>query len=140
MLRHARNFIFQHRLQLFKFGCIGLATFVMNVVCFQMFYSQFHWDYRIAVSLAFVITVILHFSLHRTVTFKATGQQMAHHAGKYILMLGFNYVITMIVAWFVVEVFRMSPSFIVVVATAVTMVINFFLMQYFVFKTKGAGA
>lgn len=138
MLNHALRYIVEHRVQLFKFVCIGLITFGNNFLFFQVFYKQFHWDYRIAVSLAFVLTVILHFSLHRIITFNATGRQIMHHAGKYILMLGLNYVITMIIAWFVVEILRISPSLIVVGATAVTTVINFFLMKYFVFKAKGA--
>lgn len=138
MLNHSLRYIVEHRKQLCIFVCIGLITFGNNFLFFQMFYKLFYWDYRIAVSLAFVITVLLHFYLHRMFTFRATGQQIAHHAGRYILMLGLNYLITMVVAWIVVEILRISPSFTVVAATAVTTAMNFFLMKYFVFKTKGA--
>ena len=138
MFNHAFRYIIEQRKQLFRFGCIGFSTFVMNFLFFYLFYKLFHWDYRIAVSLAFVLTVILHFFLHRIFTFKASDQQIAHNAGKYIFMLGINYVITMIVAWFVVEILRISPSFTVIAATAVTTVMNFFLMKYFVFKSKEA--
>ena len=138
MYRALLGYIIQNRIQLLKFGCIGLAIFLLNFLSFQLLFQVFQFDYRIAVSLAFVLSVSMHYLLHRRFTFSAADQQIAQNAGKYVLMLGTNYLITLLVAWLVVEVLRMSPSYIVVIATAVTTLGNFFLMKYFVFKSKEA--
>ncbi len=138
MLNFVLQYISHHRKQLVKFVCIGFGTFGVSFSCFQLFYKPFHLDYRIAISLAYALSVIFHFSLHRIFTFGATGQQMAGNAGKYVLMLLFNYVLTLIAAWFVVEVLKISPSFIVVGSTALTASTSFFIMKYFVFSSKEA--
>lgn len=138
MLRHAIRYLAEHRLQLAKFVIVGLLTFGINFLFFHLFYGLFHWDYRIAVSVAYVLTVISHFLLHRIFTFSAAEQQMAHTAGKYLLMLAVNYGITLTVVGLAVEVAGWSPYIGVIASTAATASTSFFVMKYFVFKPKGA--
>jgi putative flippase GtrA len=137
MLQHALRYLAEHRIQLAKFVIVGFATFGINFLLFHLFYRVlFQWDYRIAVSMAYVITVMCHFSLHRIFTFRAAGQQIAHNAGKYLLMLAVNYGITLTVVWLAVEVARWSPYIAVIVSTAATASMSFFLMKYVVFNSK----
>ena len=138
MFQHAIRYLIEHRIQLAKFVVVGIVTFGINFLFFHVFYGLFHWDYRIAVSLAYVITVISHFLLHRIFTFSAAEQQMVHNAGKYLLMLAVNYGITLTVVGFVVEVVGWSPYIGVIASTAATASTSFFVMKYFVFKSKRA--
>jgi putative flippase GtrA len=135
--RHLQRYVAEHRLQLTKFAIVGFVTFGINFSFFHLFYGLLGLDYRIAVSLAYVITVISHFLLHRFFTFSAKEQYLMHNAGKYLLMLALNYAITMTVVWLVVEVVGISPYFGVVASSATTATVSFFVMKYFVFKAKG---
>lgn len=137
MIRHALNYIVDHRRQLAKFIFVGFLTFGINFGIFHLFYALAQLDYRVSVSLAYVITVVCHFSLHRFFTFDAAAQQFVHNVGKYLGMLGLNYLITLSVAWFVVAVLRLSPYWGVVAATAVTACTSFFVLKYFVFGKSG---
>ena len=138
MLRYAIRYVAEHRAQLAKFVTVGFVTFGINFSFFHLFYGLFRWDYRIAVSLAYVITVISHFSLHRLFTFGAAEQQFVHNAGKYLLMLAVNYGITLAMVAFVVEIVALSPYIGVIASTAATASTSFFVMKYFVFKSTKA--
>lgn len=137
MLRHALRYLRDHRLQLTKFIIVGLVTFGINFFCFYVFYGLIHLHYKVAVSFAYVVTVISHFLLHRGFTFGAGEQRLTRNAGKYLLMLGLNYVLTLTVVWTVVEIVGASPYLGVIGATAATASSSFFVMKYFVFRTKG---
>lgn len=137
MLRHTLNYIVEHRRQLAKFVFVGLLTFGINFAMFHVFYGLAGLDYRISVSLAYVITVISHFLLHRFFTFEAAEQHMAYNAGKYLAMLVLNYGITLSMAWFVVEILGLSPYFGVIGSTLATACTSFFVMKYFVFVKLG---
>lgn len=137
-LPHALRYLIEHRLQLAKFVVVGLVTFGIYFSVFHLFYGLVHLNYRIAVSLAYVITVISHFWLHRLLTFSAAEQQIMHNAGKYLLMLGVNYGITLAIVGVVVEVAELSPYIGVIASTATTAWMSFFVMKYFVFKSKRA--
>jgi putative flippase GtrA len=134
MIRHTLHYIVEHRWQLARFVFVGLLTFGINFSMFHLFYGLARIDYRISVSIAYAITVVCHFSLHRFFTFDAAEQQLAHNAGKYLAMLVLNYVITISMAWFVVEILGLSPYLGVVASTAATACTSFFVMKYFVFR------
>ena len=125
---------------LMKFTLIGTLLFSVNFLIFHLFYGVFNLDYRISISIAYATGVLLHFALHRKYTFRASSQQLAQTAGKYFLMLLLNYLLTLAVSWFVVEVGRLPPSFTVVASTTVTTGTGFFMMKYFVFKAKESKA
>jgi putative flippase GtrA len=137
MIQHTLQYILSHRRQLAKFIIVGLLTFGINFSMFHLFYALGDLDYRISVSLAYGITVVSHFLLHRFFTFDAAGQQLFRNLGKYLAMLVLNYGITIAMAWFVVEVIGLSPYFGVIASTAATACSSFFVMKYFVFEKRG---
>jgi putative flippase GtrA len=137
MIRHTLQYILDHRWQLAKFIFVGVLTFGINFLMFHLFYGVAQLDYRISVSIAYMITVICHFSLHRFFTFNAGEQTLAHNAGKYVAMLGLNYAITLSMAWFVVEALKVSPYWGVIASTLATAGTSFFVMKYFVFDKRG---
>lgn len=133
MIRYTLRYILDHREQLAKFIFVGLLTFGVNFLTFHLFYGVGKVDYRISVSIAYAITVICHFTLHRFFTFDAAEQQLVHNVGKYLAMLGLNYMITIATAWFVVEILGLSPYLGVIASTGATACTSFFVMKYFVF-------
>ena len=119
--------------ELCRFGLVGIVTFGINFLSFSLFFGLLHLDYRVAVSLAYVVTVCCHFLFNKTFTFGATKQRLRHNVPRYVLMLGLNYVITIVASWLTVEVVGASPYFGVVAATAGTAFSSFFVMKYLVF-------
>jgi putative flippase GtrA len=133
MLRHIIQYALAHRAQLAKFTVVGFLVFGIYVGCFHVFYRIVGLDYKVAVSLWYVVAVACHFLLHRFFTFGAAEQDLVHHTWKYLLMLGLNYGVSLGVVWIAVEVVRISPYFGLVASTGVTAGISFFMMKHFVF-------
>jgi putative flippase GtrA len=124
--------------ELCRFGLVGIVTFGLNFLSFSVFFGLLHLDYRVAASLAYVVTVCCHFLLNKTFTFGAAEQKLRHNAPRYALMLGLNYAITIVASWLTVEVVGASPYFGVVASTAGTALSSFFVMKYFVFRESTA--
>jgi putative flippase GtrA len=120
--------------ELCRFGLVGIVTFGVNFLSFSVFFGLLRLDYRVAVSLAYVLTVCFHFLLNKTFTFGAMEQKLRHNAPRYVLMLALNYVITIVASWLTVEVVGASPYLGVVASTAGTALSSFFVMKYFVFR------
>jgi len=135
MLEHLKRYVVEHRIQLAKFLTVGLITFGINFFSFHIFFGIAGWDYRIAVSLAYVITVTSHFCLNRFFTFSASEQPIFHNVGKYLLLLPLNYGVTLAVVGVVVELAGLSPYLGVIASTLATSSVSFFVLKHFVFKS-----
>lgn len=130
-------YIIKHRIQITIFGLIGIATFVLNYSFVWLFYGFIALDYRLAVTLAYIITVIVHFTLNRIFTYKAEGYPLMGQWVKYAMMLVINYLITLSVCIITVEIFKLNPYFGIIFAAGITMFSSFLFMKYFVFYTQG---
>lgn len=136
LIKFILDYFILHRYQIIRFIIIGIVTFIINFLSFHYFYDVWSLNYKIATSCAYTITVISHFLLHRIFTFKVRKdeQQLKHNVAKYFIMLGINYLITITVMWFTVEIIRVSAYIGLVAATAATASSSFFTMKYFVFS------
>ena len=123
-----------HLGEFLRFAVVGLATFGVNFVSFAVLFGLLGCDYRVAVSLAYGVTVFCHFMSNKLFTFRAKEQAFSRNTPRYILMLGLNYCITLVASWMTVEVLHLSPYFTVIASTGGTAVTSFFVMKYFVFR------
>jgi putative flippase GtrA len=128
------SYLIANRNLIVRFGLVGFATFILNYFFVWLFYGVFALDYRVAVTIAYIITIAVHFTLNRTFTYNATESPIAHHASKYGVLLAINYVINLSVSIITVEVCGLSLYFAVIFATVIIMCSSFFLMKYFVFS------
>ncbi len=129
-----RTFLNNHKIQLVQFFIVGLIIFCINLASFHISYSIVQLNYTLAASMAYIITVLAHFLLHRRFTFAATQQNVASSVWKYLVMLGLNYLILLFVMWLAVDVIKTSAYFGLIASTVMTACINFFMMKYFVFS------
>ena len=133
MLAHGIRYAVTHRVQIAKFAFVGILTFCIYFLSFHLLYGWARLDYRMAVSLAYVIGVVSHFLLNRFFTFEAGGEAVLHHTWRYLLLLALNYGISLGVVWISVEIGRLSPYIGVVASTGVTASVSFLGMKHFVF-------
>jgi putative flippase GtrA/2-polyprenyl-3-methyl-5-hydroxy-6-metoxy-1,4-benzoquinol methylase len=116
-----------------RFGSVGLFVFLINYFCVWLFYGVFTLDYRVAITIAFIIATIFHFILNRIFTYRAHGACIIKHLWKYGVMLAINYMIYFAVTVMTVKLFGLSPYLSIIFATGFAMISSFFLMKYFVF-------
>ncbi len=88
------SYINHHRWQLIRFCIVGLATFALNYFLVWLLYGKAELDYRIAVTCAYFITVMIHFMLNRSFTYRHKGGAVFPETTKYLMVLFANYLIT----------------------------------------------
>jgi len=129
-------FVMTYCVQIVKFLAIGSLTFAVNLSIFHVFYGTFKFDYLMAITISYSISLILHFTLNRYFAFNANKQDFKRSLFKYILVVAFNYLITLVVILITTEVMMFSPYIGLVLSIAVTACLTFFLMKYFIFSKK----
>jgi putative flippase GtrA len=120
--------------QVGKFGAVGIVIWIFNYTCFEYLYSFLKWDYRIAVSIAYVLSVSLHFVLNKRVTFNIKKQSGFQSELRYLMMLLINYLVVMALTYVTVEIAKLNPRFLFVFSPFITSGLSFILMKFFVFK------
>ncbi len=120
--------------QFFVFLSVGLATMAVQFLSFSLF-AHLALPSKIAVSGAYVLAVLFHFLMNRTVTFKAKNSDVMGHLGRYLVVVCINYVVTLLVFDVIVTRFSFSPYIGMAAAIAATVMTGFFLLKFWVFHT-----
>ncbi len=115
---------------------IGSLSIGLNFLSFAFFWNFLGINYKISVTIAYIITVVFNFSCNRHFTFRSSGANFVSHAYRYIAMIFLNYSITMITVHIVVEGFGLSPYFGLLSSVAVTSITGFTLSKFWVYKHK----
>lgn len=80
------NRIRAERERILRFLVTGVAGAVLNVVLFDGFSRGLDVDYRVAVVLAFALSYVFSFVVHRTWTFEATDGHAGHQGARFVVI------------------------------------------------------
>ncbi len=130
----AKLFFAQNKKEILIFLVIGLGTLALNLIIFSYLFYYFKTSSEIATTYAYWTTVSVHFMLNRVVTFGAGGGGGLIHAFKYLIMLGSNYLLTLLGLWLVATKLMLPPVANIFFSTITNSVASYLLMKYFVFK------
>jgi hypothetical protein len=131
------NYILKNKAPLAKFVGVGLFTFFFNNFLFYCFYSVLGLEYRLAITLAYWLIVIMHFYLNRNFTFSSLkGRTIGAAVPRYAILLMINYCISLLSAFLVVEILHISPFYAIPIATFFTASTSFIAMNHFVFYVR----
>ena len=109
---------------LIYFGFIALGVEVLEL------------DYRIAVSVAYVIAVSFHFAANRKFTFRVADNGVIRQSIRYSGVLMINYVITISIVSFFVSNHGVSTYLSAVISIVVTVGIGYLASKFWVFRNK----
>lgn len=132
-------FIGANKISFYKFIFTGSITFALNYFLVWFFFDLFHLDYKKSISFAYLAVVFAHFFLNRQFTFSSDSKFFSIkknffiHVIKYLSMLIINYSVTMLFAFFIVQISHKSPYLSIFVSTCFTSILSYLLMKYFIF-------
>ena len=116
-----------------RFCVVGAVTAVVYGGATVFFLNVARLDYRLAISLAYVIGVSFHFVSSRRVTFAAHGEKMGRQLARYCVLLAINYGLTIGVAVLVVDVLGLSHYAAGALSWLVPMLVTFLVLKRWVF-------
>jgi putative flippase GtrA len=122
-----------HRWQIMRFGLVGVTTFALNFFVVWLLFGKLELNYRMAVTCAYFLTVIVHFFLNRSFTYQKKNESVTPDTARYIVMLLINYLITLTVVSTTVDLIGLTPYYGIIFSVMFTAFSSFFLMKYFVF-------
>lgn len=135
-----RNFFFSpyyyviaNKRSILFFLFVGALATVVNLASFTLFWKFIKLNYQIALSVAYVLSVIVHFVANRGLTFQGRHIHFLRQMPRYLAMLFINYLITLGVTRMVVEVMHITPYMGILLAIGVTMNTSYFMLRYWVF-------
>lgn len=136
-MKRLYHFVLTDKNIILAFLIVGSITAIINFISFSICYSIFNLYYQLAVSIAFAIGVIFHFNANRCFTFKSRAIHFKYQIPKYVVLLIISYCMTLFVTYTVVEVMGLSPYIGYLSAIGVTVIFNYLLSRFWVFKKRG---
>lgn len=121
------------------FPLVGALTAILYFSLFSLLWYGFKIHYGIAVSIAYLTSATFQFFANQRYTFQNREKRwhkIFYQMVRYVIMVLINYVITLAVVYFVVEVLRFSPPVGVVVTVGITVFSSYLLSRYWVFSSK----
>ncbi|HSX45319.1 MAG TPA: GtrA family protein [Candidatus Saccharimonadales bacterium] len=111
---------------------VGGTTFFLDLGTLILLHGKFHISLPLATSIAYWLSVIFNFSLNRWWTFSVSEKSsLQKHAMTYGLLLGFNFIFTVIFVSNVSHHINYAKA--KILAVAFQMCWNFFIYKNFIF-------
>ncbi|EKD71384.1 MAG: hypothetical protein ACD_46C00195G0005 [uncultured bacterium] len=129
------KFIWLNKYSLIMFLIVGGVTTVSYFLIFAFLWNVLLINYRIAVSIAYILSLAVHFTANRNLTFKSK-HDIKHQIPKYLLMALFNYVMTIISVTSIVEIFQCSPYIGIVFSICINIITTYLMSYFWVFKSE----
>ena len=125
--------IFLFERSLIFYAVVGFFNTLLYILMFQLLWKILYLNYRFAVTGAYLVSVIFHFSMNRIVTFQSGQGKLYHQIPKYIIMILINYLLTIGVVEVATVVMLLSPDVGVLLSVAVTVITGYLMLKYWVF-------
>ncbi len=115
---------------------VGGITAAIYFGLLAVFLEFLHFDYRVSVSIAYIVAVSFHFFANRQLTFRANHESPFQQVVRYLPMAALNYLLTVVIVTASVEMLEFSPYVGVVAAIVVTTGLGFFTYKAWVFRKE----
>ena len=130
------KYFLNNKKKLFRFIFVGVATFTLNISLVHFFYGFLQINYKFSATYAYVLTLCVHFLLHRFFTYSSGGGKIQSDSLRYSIVPIINYFITLTITFLTVEFIMLTPYHGVFFSTLCTAVSSFLLMNHFVFSVR----
>lgn len=113
-------------------GVSALIQFIVLALCLEFLVL----GYQLSAALAYVASVVFHFSANRYFTFQLKGVPGIDEIRRYATIVVVNFMVTMGITTLTVEVIKLTPYIATVFSIAATVGIAFISSKYWIFKKR----
>ena len=123
-------------LMLAKFSLVGVITAVVYFAVMWILCSMLGITHYLSISIAYLVSTLIHFQASRHFSFNASDNDYKNQIKRYMIMLLVNYLITILVVNFSINMLNFSLYAGVFLSTVITTYIGFTLGRNWVFVIK----
>jgi len=113
---------------------VGVCSTIIYFSIFSLLWKLMHINYQIAVSIGYACLVMFHFYANRRFSFKAHSVKMSDQLTKYFIMIGINYLITMVIVHWATKTLLLSPYVGIALSISVTVSGGYLMSRFWVFR------
>lgn len=118
------------------FLIVGLLTAFLYYFIFTLMWRIFLFSYSIAIAVAYPAAVTFHFLMNRNLTFKSRFEGLKKQVWKYLLVTGFNYILTMAIVEWAVKVLGVTPYLGMLFGIGITVIAGYLMLKLWVFRVR----
>lgn len=118
----------------FRFLLVGSSSGIVQFFVLFITFQVFSFSYQAASIMAYVWSVLVHYTLNRIFTFKRKGRPPIGEIWRYLIMIGGNALITLYVTMLSVEVLQLGVYVGTILSILMTVGLTFLMSKYWVFR------
>jgi len=122
--------------EFFSYLVVGGLTALIYFGFLALSVEVFTLDYRLGVSIAYVLAVSFHFLANRKFTFRIVDDRVIHQWMRYLGVLIINYLIMLSIVSFFVDKLGISTYFSAAISIVVTVSVGYLASKFWVFRNK----
>ena len=123
-------------IKILRFILVGFATFIFHAITFYSIHKILLVDIFKSATIAFLLTLIVHYLLNKYYTFQINEGRVKVELVMYLLLQIFNYITTIVILYFILNILIISPYYNTLISTIFNMIINYMVMNRIIFKNK----
>lgn len=117
----------------------GVLTTIVNIVSYAFLIKIAHMDYKLAVTVAWFVSVLFAFFTNKVYVFNSKTKKLSvlvKEIFSFVLFRIFSLVIDLVLMILFVEWLELEDLLSKIIANIFVIVINYVASKYFIFKTK----
>lgn len=120
--------------EIIRFLFVGAASAGVQLVLLAFLLDVCNFPLDLSVSVSYVISVAVHFFGNKFFTFRSVETISRIEIVRYFSVVFINYIITVCIVWFAVQVLKSTPYIAMLASIASTVGVGFVLNKIWVFK------
>lgn len=121
-----------------RFLLVGASAAVAQFLTLVLLLENAGFDYKIAVAIAFIMSIVFHFLANRYFTFAMDGPSRLGQVVRYLAIVFINFLLMVGVTTLLVEILRWGAYVGTALSIMSTVLIGYFGSKYWVFINKEA--
>jgi putative flippase GtrA len=133
IVSHFYQYYMTNKKSILLFLFVGSVSAGVNFGSFTVLWKWMGLNYKIAVSMAYALSVLVHFVVNRKLTFQSDHTHFILQMPRYLTMICINYLLTLGITRMIVEILHVSPYLGILCSIGVTINVSYLMLRYWVF-------
>lgn len=128
----------KNKKEVINYLVFGVLTTLINIVSYGIFSKIFNIDFKLATTIAWIISVIFAFITNKIYVFNSKNPNILLITKEFILFIFFrllSYIVDIVLMIMLVDWMKIDDLVSKILVNVVVVIINYFASRYFVFKT-----
>jgi len=134
-----RDISMKNKKEMFNYLLFGVLTTLVNIVSFAVFDKWMGMDYKVATTIAWILSVLFAFITNKWYVFHSQSTNalsLLREFTSFLFFRGLSYLLDIGTMIFLIELLKADSMMAKIAANVLVVVFNYFASKYVIFKTS----